>query len=139
KLSKAVLEYAGLIIALILLIAIFASKAPHFLSIGTMRTIASSVPDAVFLAVGMTLVLIIGGIDLSVGSVVGLAGAVLGQCLGVWKLPVIPSIVISLAAGALCGLVNGLISERWRLPSFIVTLGMLEMARGGAFLVSGSR
>jgi ribose transport system permease protein len=139
KVSPAVLEYAGLVIALALLVGLFASKAPHFLSIQTVRTIAASVPDAVFLAVGMTFVLIIAGIDLSVGSVVGLSGAVLGVCLGVWKLPLVPSIMVSLATGAACGFLNGLIAERWRLPSFIVTLGTLEMARGGAYLVSGSQ
>ena len=139
RLPPAALEYAGLCLALALLVGLFTWRAPHFLSAGTMKTIAASVPDAVFLAVGMTLVLIIAGIDLSVGSVVGLSGAVLGLCLGVWKLPVLPSIAISLATGAVCGFLNGLISERWRLPSFIVTLGMLEMARGGAYLVSGSQ
>lgn len=139
KLPSAILEYAGLIAAVALLVTLFASKAPHFLSINTVKTIAASTPDAVFVAVGMTFVLIIAGIDLSVGSVVGLAGAVLGVCLGTWKLAVIPSILISMATGSACGFLNGLISERWRLPSFIVTLGMLEMARGGAYMVSGSQ
>ncbi len=139
KIPPAVLEYTGLLVALALLIAFFASKAPHFLSIATVRTIASSVPDAVFLAVGMTYVLIIGGIDLSVGSVVGLSGAVLGVCLGVWKLPVPVAILVTLGVGASIGFINGSISVRWRLPSFIVTLGMLEMARGGAFLATGSQ
>lgn len=139
KLPPAVLEYTGLLLALVLLVAGFALKAPHFLGVATLRTIASSVPDAVFLAVGMTFVLIIAGIDLSVGSVVGLSGAVLGVVLGVWKLPVAIAILVALFVGAACGFINGSIAERWRLPSFIVTLGTLEMARGGAYLVSGSQ
>src|SRR5580658_6501017 len=111
KFPRSVFEYAGLVVALALLVAFYASKAPHFLSLDTVRTIAASAPDAVFLAVGMTFVLIIAGIDLSVGSVVGLSGAVLGVCLGVWKLPVGVSILVAMAAGAACGFLNGLISE----------------------------
>jgi ribose transport system permease protein len=91
------------------------------------------------LAVGMTLVMIVGGIDLSVGSVMALSGALLGVCLAQWDWPLAPAIAACLLTGLLCGLVNGLITTQWKLPSFIVTLGMLEVARGAAYLMTNSQ
>jgi ribose transport system permease protein len=87
----------------------------------------------------MTFVLAIAGIDLSVGSVLALASAVLGVLLvdSGWSLWL--AVPFSLAVGVLAGLLNGGISVRWGIPSFIVTLGMLEVARGGAYLVTGSQ
>ena len=87
----------------------------------------------------MTFVLIIAGIDLSVGSVLALAGAVLGVFLVEFNLPLPVAVAACLFVGILCGLANGLITIRWNLPSFIVTLGMLEIARGAAYLVTNSR
>ncbi|MHC4678153.1 MAG: ABC transporter permease [Planctomycetota bacterium] len=90
-------------------------------------------------AVGMTFVLIIAGIDLSVGSVMALAGAVLGLCLVNFNLSLPGAVLACLLVGVLCGALNGLVVIRWGLPSFIVTLGMLEIARGAAYLVTESR
>ena len=132
-------EYAGLAAVLGLLILFFGLRAPHFLTPTTFRTIANQIPDAVVIAVGMTFVLIIGGIDLSVGSVLALSGAALGVALVQWKVPLPLAVGICLATGALCGVVNGVVIARWSLPSFIVTLGMLEIARGGAYLVTDSK
>jgi ribose transport system permease protein len=133
------LQYAGLLSALLLLIVAFSLKTDHFLSLTTLRTISNQIPDAVMLAVGMTLVMIVGGIDLSVGSVMALSGALLGVCLAQWHWPLAPALAACLLTGLLCGLVNGLITTQWRLPSFIVTLGMLEVARGAAYLVTNSQ
>jgi ribose transport system permease protein len=91
------------------------------------------------LAVGMTLVMIVGGIDLSVGSVMALSGALLGVSLAQWHWPLAPALAVCLLTGLLCGLVNGLITVQWKLPSFIVTLGMLEVARGAAYLMTNSQ
>ncbi|MFN7947695.1 MAG: ABC transporter permease [Blastocatellia bacterium] len=137
--SKIIREYLGLLLALGALIAVFSFSTAHFFSLTTLRTITNQIPDAVLIAVGMTFVLILGGIDLSVGSVLALAGAVLGVCLVDFKWPLALALVACLLTGLLCGLVNGLVTVRWRLPSFIVTLGMLEIARGGAYLTTGSQ
>lgn len=133
------LQYAGLLAALLVLVVAFSLKTEHFLSLTTLRTIANQIPDAVLLATGMTLVMIVGGIDLSVGSVMALSGAILGVCITEWHLPLLAAIAVCLLAGAACGLANGLISVRWKLPSFIVTLGMLEIARGATYLVTHSQ
>lgn len=132
-------EYSGMALALALLIAFFSVRTSHFFSITTFQTIANQIPAAIIIAVGMTLVLIIGGIDLSVGSVLALGGAVLGYCLVDLRLPLPVALAACLLTGLVCGLLNGLMVVRWSLPSFIVTLGMLEIARGGAYLVTNSR
>jgi ribose transport system permease protein len=121
------------------LIAIFSFRAENFLTPTNLRTIANQIPAAVVIASGMTFVLIVAGIDLSVGSVAGLCGAVLGVSMVQLKMPLGVAVLMCLAAGLACGAVNGLVSTRWRVPSFIVTLGMLEIARGGAYLVTNSQ
>jgi ribose transport system permease protein len=136
---RILLQYAGLLIALLLLIVAFSLKTSHFFSLTMLRTISNQIPDAVFLAVGMTFVMIVGGIDLSVGSVMALSGALLGVCLAQWHWPLLPALAVCLLTGLGCGLVNGLITVQWKLPSFIVTLGMLEIARGAAYLVTTSQ
>lgn len=127
------LNYLGLVAVLALLIAVFGMRSTHFFSTGNFIVLANQMPEALLIAVGMTLVLIIGEIDLSVGSVLALSGAVLGVALTAWGLPLYVAIPLTLAAGTACGLVNGLITVRWKLPSFIVTLGMMEAARGAAY------
>jgi ribose transport system permease protein len=134
-----VAEQLGLLLVLFVLVAAFSLTTGHFLSLTTFRTIANQIPDALVIAVGMTFVLLIGGIDLSVGSVLALGSAALGVCLVDWKLPLPAAIIACLLVGLMCGLVNGLVTVRWALPSFIVTLGMLEVARGGAYLLTHSQ
>ena len=132
-------DYLGMSLALAGLVIFFGVKADNFFTLTTFRTIANQVPDITIVAVGMTFVLIIAGIDLSVGSVMALAGAVLGLCLIELNFPLLPAIVACLLIGVLCGTLNGLVVIGWRLPAFIVTLGMLEIARGAAYLVTDSR
>lgn len=132
-------DYLGMTIALISLIIIFGLSANNFFTQATFRTLANQVADVTIAAVGMTFVLIIAGIDLSVGSVMALAGAVLGITVVNWGAPLALGVVLCLLTGLACGTANGLIVIRWGLPSFIVTLGMLEVARGASYLVTDSR
>lgn len=132
-------DYLGLVGALVLLVVVFGLATRHFLSADTFRTIANQIPAMMLIATGMTLVLIVAEIDLSVGSVLGLCGAVTGVALTRWGWPLGAALAAALVTGALCGAFNGLVSVRWRLPSFIVTLGMLEMARGAAHALTQSQ
>lgn len=132
-------DYLGMALVLVGLIAVFGLSTEHFLTLTTFRTIANQIPDAIVIAVGMTFVLIIAGIDLSVGSVLALSSAVMGVCLVQFQWPLPIAIIACLLTGLVCGAVNGLVVIRWALPSFIVTLGMLEIARGGAYLAASSR
>ncbi|MEA3365993.1 MAG: ABC transporter permease, partial [Candidatus Hydrogenedentes bacterium] len=133
------LDYLGLILVLLLLILVFGLFTENFFTLTNFRTIVNQTPDAVVIAVGMTFVLIIAGIDLSVGSVLGLSAAVLAVCVHRFEWPLALGVAACLGAGLLCGILNGVTTITWRLPSFIVTLGMLEIARGGAYLVTDSR
>jgi len=88
--------------------------------------------------VGMTFVIVSGGIDLSVGSIVALSGVVLASALQAgWAVPA--AIVAGLLVGALCGLLNGLLITRGRLPPFIATLGLMSVARGAALVYTDGR
>ncbi len=132
-------EYFGLLGALLALILFFGLQSDYFWSSLTFTTLANQIPSLTVIAVGMTFVLIIAGIDLSVGSVMALSGAVLGLAIMDMHAPLWLACIFCFATGLLCGACNGLIVTRWSVPSFIVTLGMLEIARGGAYLVTGSQ
>ncbi|MCR4267202.1 ABC transporter permease [Nitratireductor sp. ZSWI3] len=124
---------------LIALSAVMAIISPVFLSFGNLFNIILATATYGILAIGATFVISAAGIDLSLGSVLGLAsvtGAFLVVNLG---LPWPFAIVGCLAAGLAAGAVNGLIIVRGRVPAFIVTLGMLGIARGLALIISSGR
>jgi ribose transport system permease protein len=129
----------GLVIVLVLLIVLFSFQTAHFFSATTFQAIANEIPTAIFIAIGMTFVLIIGGIDLSVGSVLALGSGLLGVAIVQWHWPLWAAIGLCVLSGALCGLFNGFLTIRFRLPSFIVTLGLMEAARGATYLVTNSQ
>ncbi|WP_218933736.1 ABC transporter permease [Rubripirellula lacrimiformis] len=136
---RSVIQYAGLVGVLVLLVIVFGSLSENFLQWSTFISIANQVPDLTLIAVGMTLVLVVGGIDLSVGSILAFSSAVLGALMVDWQWSLWASIPFCVAAGAACGLFNGCVSVLARIPSFIVTLGMLEIARGATKLVTDSQ
>ncbi len=125
--------------SLILLILFFGFSSDNFFSVITLTTILNQLPALTVVTVGMTLVLIVAGIDLSVGSVMGFCAAVVGVAAVAWGLPLWMACLMGLGAGLICGAVNGLLVAYFSLPSFIVTLGMLEMARGLAYMTTGSQ
>lgn len=127
------------LIALVIIIVIFAVMSDNYLTAGNLTTITKQVAFNAIVALGMLLVILNGGIDLSVGSIVGFTAAVAGNLFRGVHVPgtdltMFPSlwviIVLSLAIGMLVGWVNGLLIARLNLAPFIVTLGMLYVARG---------
>jgi ribose transport system permease protein len=132
-------DVLGMLAVLAVLIILFGLLSRHFLTLRTLQSVVNQVPDLMVIATGMTLVLIAGGIDLSVGSVLALSGVVLGIAMADWGWPLVPAMALCLIVGAACGLANGMVSALWSIPSFIVTLGMLEIARGAAYLVTDSQ
>jgi len=131
--------YLGLAGALLSLMVLFSLLSSHFLSYATFSTLANQIPDLMVLAVGMTLVLIIGGIDLSVGSVLALAASVVSVAMLGWGWGVLPAALLGMVAAALVGTLTGVVAVAWRIPSFIVSLGVLEIARGAAYELTDSR
>ena len=132
------LHHAGLLVVLGILTLIFGLGTDSFFRFQTLGVIANQIPDLTLVAVGMTFVLIIRGIDLSVGSTLALSSAALGSLLIDHDQPVLLAIIAAVLVGSLCGAANGLISVKANIPSFIVTLSMLEIARGLTKLITNS-
>jgi len=126
-------------VALILMCAVMSAYQPAaFASADNFYNITRNFAFIGIMAVGMTAVILTGGIDLSVGSIMGLVGVVCGLVLQAeqhWAV----AIAAGLAAGALAGAVNGLLIAYVGLPSFVVTLGMLSIARSLAVVLSANR
>jgi len=111
---------------------------PHFLTVSNLLNVAQQTAINAIIAVGLTFVIISGGIDLSVGSIVALSGVVLASLLQ-RGLPYPVAILGGLGVGFGCGLVNGVLITFGRLPPFIATLGLMSVARGGALLYTDGR
>jgi ribose transport system permease protein len=143
KITYLLLREAGIGVALIIICIVFAVTTPHFASYANLTNILTQISINTVISVGMTFVILLGGIDLSVGSVLALATIVAGLILTNEALPVglaiFLSVLASIGAGGLCGLFNGFVSEHWKIHSFVVTLGMLNIARGAALQISDSR
>jgi ribose transport system permease protein len=112
--------------------------SPHFLTVSNLLNVLEQTAINAIVAVGMTFVIVSGGIDLSVGSVLALAGVVLASTLAAGA-PVPVAILLALSVGAACGLLNGVLVAFGRLPPFIVTLGMMSVARGAALMWAEGR
>ncbi|MBN9045760.1 MAG: ABC transporter permease [Rhizobiales bacterium] len=131
--------------ALIIIIAVFSFLSPNYFTIPNFLTMASHVAIYGLLAIGMLLVILNGGIDLSVGSILALAGVVAGammqgivlQPLGViLYLPVWAVVVLTCVLGALVGALNGVLIAWFKVPAFVATLGVMYVARGVALLMT---
>jgi ribose transport system permease protein len=128
----------GTLAGLLGLVIVLWALTPHFLTISNLLNVAEQATIIAIVAVGMTFVIITGGIDLSVGSVLAFAGVVMASAFhsGV---PLPLALLIGLGVGLFCGLVNGLLITIGRLPPFIATLGMMSVARGAALMFTEGR
>ncbi|MBS1184304.1 MAG: sugar transporter permease [Proteobacteria bacterium] len=134
-------------IALIAVVIFFSMMAPNFVTVANVVIVSKHVAINAFLAIGMTFVILTGGIDLSVGAIVGLVGMVAGalvlyglpiEMLGVVIYPNVWEVIgLALLVGTFVGFINGLLITRMQVAPFIATLGMLYVARGTALLMSG--
>jgi ribose/xylose/arabinose/galactoside ABC-type transport system permease subunit len=128
----------GTLIGLVVLCAVLWILTPHFLTVSNLLNVAEQTSINAVVAVGMTFVILSGGIDLSVGSIVALAGVVLGTALQGGQ-PLHVAVPLALAVGLACGLANGALISWGGLPPFIVTLGTMSIARGAALLFTEGR
>jgi ribose transport system permease protein len=117
---------------------VLASTTNSFLTVGNLSNVLRQNAFTAILAAGMTFVILTGGIDLSVGSVVGLSGVL---CAGLLSkgLGLMLSVAAALFLGLTIGLINGFSITRLKVPAFIVTLAMMQVARGGAFKFTDAR
>lgn len=130
-------------LALIVIIAVFSYLSPNYFTVSNFLIMASHVAIYGILAIGMLLVILNGGIDLSVGSILALSGVMAGAMMQGIELqfagvilypPVWAVVVLTLALGGLIGAVNGILVAWFRVPAFVATLGVMYVARGIALL-----
>ena len=129
----------GIYFAFVLLVGIMAAVSPSFRTLGNTENILEQVSDNGIMAVGMTLVIITAGIDLSVGSVLALSAVVATSFAHPRAHPLIVPLVMGVLAGLACGVINGVLIAKRRLAPFIVTLGMMTVARGAALVYTNGR
>jgi erythritol transport system permease protein len=131
--------------ALIAIIIVFSFLSPYYFSLGNFLTMSSHVAIFGILAIGMLLVILNGGIDLSVGSTLGFSGVVAGflmqgvtlKMFGVVLYPAVwVVVVLAVALGGFVGLVNGVLIARFKVPAFVATLGVMYVVRGLALLMT---
>jgi ribose transport system permease protein len=123
--------------ALIVIVIAFSLLSPNFLQFDNVVGILIATTVNGILALGVTFVIISGSIDLSVGTVMTLSAVMTAVFVTVWQLPVPVGIAAGIATGGLAGLVNGVLVAKLKIPSFIATLGMLNVAKGLALVISG--
>lgn len=125
-------------VSLVALCILIAALEPRFLSSGNLAGVARQTAVIMIIAMGMTVVMVSGGIDLSVGSVMALSG-VIGVLAMVSGAPVIIGVAVAIAAGTVCGLLTGAAIAVLRIPAFIVTLGAMGIYRGVALLITDGK
>lgn len=130
------LRQYGLIVALLILVIAFSFANEYFFTASNLLNVARQVSVTAIVAVGMTFVIISGGIDLSVGSNLAFSGVVAsGAFVSTGSAPL--ALLAGIATGGIIGLVNGVITAKGRITGFIVTLAMLGIVRGLSFIVTG--
>ena len=129
----------GPLIGLVLLCVIFSLTTDVFLTWRNALNVIDQITVLGILAIGMTAVIIIGGIDLSVGSVLAFSMMMMGWLYQAVGVPLGLAIVVGLVAGTACGVVNGLLITKAKLPPFIATLTMMSVGRGLANIITEGR
>jgi rhamnose transport system permease protein len=130
----------GIVLALALLIAVTGILEPRFVHADSLRNLALNASIIAILAIGQTLVIVTRNIDISVGSILGLAAFMAGTLLSNHPgLPIPVVIVLGMGLGGACGLLNGVLTTWGRVPALVVTLGTLYVFRGLAFLWTNGR
>ena len=129
QLAHMMRQFGGILLALIVLCIIFSIANPRFMSVANFLNIIQQVAVIAIAAFGMTWVILLGEIDLSVGSIIAVAGMVGAQVIAL-GLGFVPALCITLLAGAAMGLLNGVLTAKLLLPSFIVTVATMSIFRG---------
>ncbi len=129
----------GIVLALLLLIAVTAILEPRFIELDSIKDLARNASIIMVIAAGMTMVILTRNIDLSVGSVLGLAAFFCGDLLSNHGTPIVVAILLCVVLGALCGVINGVLTTFGRVPALVVTLGTMYVFRGIAFVYTDGR
>lgn len=138
---KRIISKGGIVFVLLGLIVLWSCLSKSFLTVNNLLLIMKQVSLYSILTIGMTVVLITGGIDLSVGSIVAMGAVIAAHyCSGDYiETPLIVPILLSIGVGLLCGLINGIGVAFCRVPAFIMTMCMMLAARGAAYVYTNAK
>jgi ribose transport system permease protein len=136
--QKDLIQKFAALAGLLALVIVFSLTSPAFFTVSNAMTVSLQVTSIAYLGIGATFVILTGGIDLSVGSILALAGVVAALAVKA-GVPVPLAMLCGVAVGALCGAINGFFVTVLKLPPFIATLGMMLVARGLALQITGAR
>ncbi len=127
--AKLLRQYGGILVSLIVLCIIFSVMNPRFMTVANFMNVLQQIAVIAIAAFGMTWVILLGEIDLSIGSIIAVAGMAAAQAF-LAGFGFVPTLVLTLLAGAAMGLVNGVLTAKLGLPSFIVTVATMGIFRG---------
>jgi ribose transport system permease protein len=125
--------------SLILLLAFFSFASPAFMQMENILGILQATAVNGVLAIACTFVIITGGIDLSVGTMMTFCAVICGVFLTYWRLPMWTGVVAAIATGAFCGSISGALTAKMKIPPFIATLGMMMLLKGLSLVVSADK
>ena len=115
---------------LLLLFIICSAASEYFLTMANLVNICQQYAGTVIVSIGMLFVILTGGIDLSVGSVMAFGSVFTAYAMVEWKLPIILSVAVTLLLGTLCGLFTGFLVARTKIAAFVASLAMMTICRG---------
>lgn len=133
-------ENLGIIVAFLVLcifLSVFPKTSGSFFTRQNIFNVLRQISTNLFLACGMTMVIILGGIDLSVGSIIALSGCISAGCVARYNLPLPIALLMGLLVGLLVGMFNGVVISKTTIPAFIVTLATMNIAKGLAYVYTG--
>ncbi len=133
-------ENLGIIVAFLVLcvfLSVFPKTSGSFFTRQNIFNVLRQISTNLFLACGMTMVIILGGIDLSVGSIIALSGCISAGCVTRYNLPLPIALLMGLLVGLLVGMFNGAVISKTTIPAFIVTLATMNIAKGLAYVYTG--
>ena len=133
-------ENLGIIVAFLVLcvfLSVFPKTSGSFFKRQNIFNVLRQISTNLFLACGMTMVIILGGIDLSVGSIIALSGCISAGCVARYNLPLPIALLMGLLVGLLVGMFNGAVISKTTIPAFIVTLATMNIAKGLAYVYTG--
>ena len=133
-------ENLGIIVAFLVLcvfLSVFPKTSGSFFTRQNIFNVLRQISTNLFLACGMTMVIILGGIDLSVGSIIALSGCISAGCVARYNLPLPIALLMGLLVGLLVGMFNGAVISKTTIPAFIVTLATMNIAKGLAYEYTG--
>lgn len=137
--SRMLMNELGALIALIMLCVVMTLLSPSFLTTVNLLNILMQISVISIIAIGMTFVILMGGIDLSVGSVMAFSGLLLGLMMKNLNVSIPIAILLCMMAGTIIGFINGFLITKFKLPPFIVTLGIMSIARGASYTITGGQ